>query len=137
MSVRLFWCNVFCVLIAVSAVWANYHIVEQTRVLNVTLRQTSQQIQNENADLKDTQVTYVALSRPGRIQQLAEALLGMHDGATYQVASFQMIPVRGESENSGDQKDGDQKDGEQQISDLIGQSQSDASVVKISAPEGR
>lgn len=121
MSIRLFWCNVLCVLIAASAVWANYHVVEQTRVLNVALDQTDRQIRSEQADFKDAQVTYVALSRPGRIQALAEALLGMDDGAAYQVASFQMVPMRSADE-------------EQEIS--ADPADTDAGVVKISASEG-
>lgn len=98
MTARLFWVQVFCFILAGTAVWANYRIVEEARVASIALHSVSASIAGENSSYKDEQVAYAALSQPTRIQQLAEDMLNMQAGAIVQMASLTVLPRRGAQE---------------------------------------
>lgn len=93
---RPFLMNFSFAVLAGAMVWANYTVVEQTRVAAAHLKATDKQIDAEKVRLEDAQTQYMALSSPDRIQALAQNFLGMNDTATVQLSSLQLLPRRGE-----------------------------------------
>lgn len=91
---RPFLINISFAALAGAMVWANYSVVEQTRVATAHLKATEKQIAAENVRFEDAQTQYMALSSPDRIQALAQNFLGMNDTATVQLSSLQMLPRR-------------------------------------------
>ena len=73
---------------------ALYNISERDRVADLTLFRVERQIGEDEAALKDMQTKYTQLSRSDRIQEIAEADLGMKGDSTVQLASFEQLPRR-------------------------------------------
>jgi cell division protein FtsL len=73
---------------------ALYNISERYRIADLTLFRVERQIGEEEAALKDMQTKYTQLSRSDRIQEIAEADLGMKSDSTVQLASFEQLPRR-------------------------------------------
>lgn len=87
--------NLIFAAVAGVAVWANYTVVEQTRVTGARLHVVEKRINADRARLAELQTQYMALSSPDRIQMLAQSELGMTDTPTVQLSSMQMLPSRG------------------------------------------
>jgi cell division protein FtsL len=84
--------NFFCMTLLSVSILALYQISERTRVTGVELTTVERQIEEEQAKAALQQARYEHLARPDRIQELAEASLGMSDTSTVQLASLTLLP---------------------------------------------
>jgi cell division protein FtsL len=87
--------NFFCVALMGLSILALYHVSEKTRVAHMELSQTVRQIAQERAHIGVLETEWQHVASPERIQQLAEARLGMVDSASAQLSSFDQLPRRG------------------------------------------
>jgi cell division protein FtsL len=87
--------NFFCVALMGFSILALYHVSEKTRVAHMELIQTKAQIAQERATIGVLETEWQHVASPERIQQLAQAKLGMADTASVQLSSFEQIPRRG------------------------------------------
>lgn len=87
--------NFFCVALMSLSILALYQVSEKTRVAQMRLDQVRRQISQETVDISVLQTEWQHVAAPDRIQQLAQATLGMNDSASVQLSSFDQIPRRG------------------------------------------
>ncbi|MFO1248046.1 MAG: hypothetical protein U1E93_07490 [Alphaproteobacteria bacterium] len=87
--------NFFCVALMGFSILALYHVSEKTRVAHMELNQTKAKIAQERAAIGVLETEWQHVASPDRIQQLAQARLGMADTASVQLSSFDQIPRRG------------------------------------------
>ena len=87
--------NFFCVALMGFSILALYHVSEKTRVAHMELaqRQCRHRPGTQRHRVLETEWQHVA--SPERIQQLAQARLGMADSASVQLSSFDQLPRRG------------------------------------------
>ena len=90
--------NFFCVAFMGLAILALYHVSEATRVARVELDRVSSQIADTKGQISVLQMEWERVAGPARIQALAETKLGMSDGTSAQLSSFEQLPARGESQ---------------------------------------
>src|SRR5579862_2131511 len=76
---------------------ALYHLSEQTRIAHVRLLSVERQIAEDRDAMKVLQADWERVSEPSRIHALALQRLGLSDTATMAVASFDLLPRRGEA----------------------------------------
>jgi cell division protein FtsL len=88
--------NLFCVALMGLSILGLYHVSERARVAHMQLTQVQRQIRQERANISVLQTEWQHVASPERIQQLAEARLGMSDTASVQLSSFDQLPRRGE-----------------------------------------
>jgi cell division protein FtsL len=88
--------NLFCVALMGLTILGLYHVSEKTRVARMELTRATRQIAQERSDISVLQAEWQHVASPERIQQLAEARLGMSDTASVQLSSFDQLPRRGE-----------------------------------------
>lgn len=74
-----------------------YHVSERTRVARVELSHINRQIAHERGLTAVLEAEWGRVAEPGRIQQLAQSRLGLEDATSVQLASFDMLPRRGEA----------------------------------------
>src|SRR3954468_2210497 len=87
--------NFFCVALMAFTILALYHVSEKTRVAHMELNQVKSQIISERSTIGVLETEWQHVASPDRIQQLAQARLGMADTASVQLSSFDQIPRRG------------------------------------------
>jgi cell division protein FtsL len=87
--------NFFCVALMGFSILALYHVSEKTRVAHMQLSQVNSQIAQERSTIGVLETEWQHVASPERIQQLAEAKLGMADSASVQLSSFDQLPRRG------------------------------------------
>ena len=87
--------NFFCVALMGFAILALYHVSEKTRVAHMQLNQVKSQIVQERGAIGVLETEWQHVASPDRIQQLAQAKLGMADSASVQLSSFEQLPRRG------------------------------------------
>jgi cell division protein FtsL len=90
--------NFFCVALMGLAILALYHVSEKTRVARLELNKVNHEISRQHADIAVLETEWQHVAAPSRIQQLAETRLGMSDGASAQLSSFDLLPHRGEDQ---------------------------------------
>ena len=88
--------NFFCVALMGFAILALYHVSEKTRVAHMQLNQVNTQIARERSAIGVLETEWQHVAAPDRIQQLAQAKLGMADSASVQLSSFEQLPRRGD-----------------------------------------
>jgi cell division protein FtsL len=88
--------NLFCVALMGLSILGLYHVSERARVAHMQLTQVQRQITQERANISVLQTEWQHVASPERIQQLAEARLGMSDTPSVQLSSFDQLPRRGE-----------------------------------------
>jgi len=87
--------NFFCVALMGFSILALYHVSEKTRVAHMQLSQVDNQIVQERSTIGVLETEWQHVASPERIQQLAQARLGMADSASVQLSSFDQLPRRG------------------------------------------
>ena len=87
--------NFFCVALMAFTILALYHVSEKTRVAHMELNQVKSQIARERGTIGVLETEWQHVASPDRIQQLAQARLGMADSASVQLSSFDQIQRRG------------------------------------------
>jgi cell division protein FtsL len=87
--------NFFCVALMGFSILGLYHVSEKTRVAHMQLSQVTAQIAQEHAHIGVLETEWQHVASPERIQQLAQAKLGMADSASAQLSSFEQLPRRG------------------------------------------
>src|SRR4051812_22663840 len=87
--------NFFCVALMGFSILALYHVSEKTRVAHMELNQVKSQIIRERGTIGVLETEWQHVASPDRIQQLAQAKLGMADSASVQLSSFDQLPRRG------------------------------------------
>ena len=87
--------NFFCVALMGLSILALYHVSEKTRVAHMQMNQVTRQIAQEKAHIGVLETEWQHVASPERIQQLAQARLGMADSASAQLSSFDQLPRRG------------------------------------------
>jgi cell division protein FtsL len=87
--------NFFCVALMGFSILALYHVSEKTRVAHMQLSQVNSQIAQERGAIGVLETEWQHVASPERIQQLAQAKLGMADSASVQLSSFDQLPRRG------------------------------------------
>ncbi len=87
--------NFFCVALMGFSILALYHVSEKTRVAHMELNQVKSQIAQQRSAIGVLETEWQHVASPERIQQLAQAKLGMADTASVQLSSFDQIPRRG------------------------------------------
>jgi cell division protein FtsL len=87
--------NFFCVALMGFSILALYHVSEKTRVAHMQLNQVTGQIAQERGAIGVLETEWQHVASPERIQQLAQAKLGMADSASVQLSSFDQLPRRG------------------------------------------
>ena len=88
--------NFFCVALMGLSILGLYRVSESTRIAHNNLAQTNRQIAQANADISVLQTEWQHVASPERIQQLAEARLGMSGTPSVQLSSFELLPRRGD-----------------------------------------
>lgn len=88
--------NFFCVALMGLSILALYHVSEKTRVAHMELTQVNRQIVETKGAIGVLETEWQHVASPERIQQLAQARLGMADSATAQLSSFDQLPRRGQ-----------------------------------------
>ena len=88
--------NFLCVALMGLSILALYHVSEKTRVTTMRLDQVNRQISDNRAAIGVLQAEWERVAGPARIQALAETKLGMSDGTSAQLSSFEQLPSRGE-----------------------------------------
>lgn len=91
--------NFFCVALAALSCLALYHVSEQTRVTRVHLNAVNHQIVQERDAMSVLQAEWERVASPERIQQLAQQQ-GLDDASSVQLASLDVLPRRGQDENT-------------------------------------
>jgi cell division protein FtsL len=86
--------NFFCVALMGFSILALYHVSEKTRVAHMQLNQVKVQIAQERGAIGVLETEWQHVASPERIQQLAQAKLGMADSASVQLSSFDQLPRR-------------------------------------------
>jgi len=86
--------NFFYVALMGFAILALYHVSERTRVAHMQLNQVKAQIAQERGAIGVLETEWQHVASPERIQQLAQARLGMADSASVQLSSFDQLPRR-------------------------------------------
>jgi len=76
---------------------ALYHCSEQTRVARDRLLAVDRQIADDRETMKVLQAEWERVSEPSRIHALAQVHLGLTATATVPVASFDLLPRRGDA----------------------------------------
>jgi hypothetical protein len=89
--------NFFCVALMGLSILALYHVSERARVAHMELVRTERGIAKQRSAIDVLETEWQHVASPGRIQQLAEARLGMSDMASVQLSSFEQLPRRGEA----------------------------------------
>ena|SRR5581483_1703475 len=89
--------NFLCVALMGLSILALYHVSEKTRVATMRLDQVNRQIGDNRAAIGVLQAEWERVAGPARIQALAETKLGMSDGTSAQLSSFEQLPARGEN----------------------------------------
>lgn len=74
------------------AILANYRVSEQTRLAGLELRSVDRQTAEDRATTAVLEAKWEQLAEPSRIQALAQAKLGMNDGATLQLSALELLP---------------------------------------------
>ncbi len=92
--------NLFCVAVMGFTILGLYHVSEQTRVARKDLASVTRQIAEERSHISVLETEWQHVASPARIQQLAEARLGMSDTASAQLSSFDLLPRRGAAEEA-------------------------------------
>lgn len=87
--------NFFCVALMGFSILALYHVSEKTRVAHVQLNQVSSRIAQERSSIGVLETEWQHVASPERVQQLAQAKLGMADTSSAQLSSFDQLPRRG------------------------------------------
>jgi hypothetical protein len=87
--------NFFCVALMGLSILALYHVSEKTRVTHMRLNQVNGEIAQEHSAIGVLETEWQHVASPDRIQQLAQARLGMADNASVQLSSFDQLPRRG------------------------------------------
>jgi hypothetical protein len=87
--------NFALVLITAIVCLATYRIAEDARVARATLVKTERQIAREHQALVVLGAEWARVTRPQRIQALAERHLPLTDAPVIELASFSMLPHRG------------------------------------------
>jgi len=95
--------NFVCVALMGITILALYHVSERTRVERVQLSRVEQRIADKRVEMSVLQAQWEQVSRPERIQKLAESSLGMGDTATIQLSSLELLPRRGDEPLDGAQ----------------------------------
>jgi cell division protein FtsL len=88
--------NFLCVALMGLSILALYHVSEKTRVTAMRLDQVNHQISDNRAAIGVLQAEWERVAGPARIQALAQSRLGMNDGTSVQLSSFEQLPARGE-----------------------------------------
>jgi cell division protein FtsL len=89
--------NVFCVALMGLSILALYHVSEKTRVAQMQLIRANDEIKAEKDRTKVLETEWQNVASPERIQQLAQAHLGMADTASAQLSSFDQLPRKGDA----------------------------------------
>jgi len=87
--------NFFCVALMGFSILALYHVSEKTRVAHVQLNQATSRIAQERSAIGVLETEWQHVASPERVQQLAQAKLGMADTSSAQLSSFEQLPRRG------------------------------------------
>jgi cell division protein FtsL len=87
--------NFLCVALMGLSILALYHVSEKTRVTEMQLAKAGRQISDNRSAIGVLQTEWERVAGPARIQQLAEARLGMSDTSSVQLSSFDLLPARG------------------------------------------
>jgi cell division protein FtsL len=87
--------NFFCVALMGLSILALYHVSEKTRVAHMQLNQVNARIAQERNAVGVLETEWQHVASPERVQQLAQAKLGMADTSSVQLSSFDQLPRRG------------------------------------------
>jgi cell division protein FtsL len=87
--------NFLCVALMGFSILALYHVSEKTRVAHMQLNQVNTQIAQERVHISVLETEWQHVASPERVQQLAQAKLGMADSSSVQLSSFEQLPHRG------------------------------------------
>jgi hypothetical protein len=87
--------NFFCVALMGFTILALYHVSEKTRVAHMELARANAGIARERSTIGVLETEWQHVASPERVQQLAQARLGMTDSASVQLSSFDQLPRRG------------------------------------------
>ena len=87
--------NFFCVALMGFSILALYHVSEKTRVAHMELSQFNARIAQEKGSIGVLETEWQHVASPERVQQLAQARLGMADTSSAQLSSFEQLPRRG------------------------------------------
>ena len=87
--------NFFCVALMGLSILALYHVSEKTRVAHMELNRVNTQIAQERGSIGVLETEWQHVASPDRVQQLAQARLGMADTSSAQLSSFEQLPRRG------------------------------------------
>jgi hypothetical protein len=87
--------NFAFVLIAAAVCIVTYRVAEDARVARANLAKTERQIAREHQALVVLGAEWARLTRPQRIQALAERHLILTDAPAIELASFDLLPRRG------------------------------------------
>jgi cell division protein FtsL len=88
--------NFLCVALMGLSILALYHVSEKTRVTHMQLERVNRTISDNRAAIGVLETEWEHVAGPARIQQLAESRLGMTDTTSVQLASFDLLPRRGQ-----------------------------------------
>jgi len=88
--------NTFCVALMGLSILALYHVSEKTRVASVELSRVERQIAQERETMSVLETEWERVAGPARIQALASSRLGLTGTPAVQVASFDLLPRRGQ-----------------------------------------
>jgi cell division protein FtsL len=91
--------NFLFVALAGLSCFALNHISEKTRLANIELVKVQHQIVQESDATKVLQANWQTVADPSRIQQLAQAHLGLSDTPTVELSSLELLPRRGDVAN--------------------------------------
>src|SRR2546425_7733241 len=87
--------NFFCVALMGFSILALYHVSEKARVAHMQLNQVNARIAQERGAIGVLETEWQHVASPERVQQLAQARLGMADSSSVQMSSFDQLPRRG------------------------------------------
>ena len=87
--------NFFCVALMGFSILALYHVSEKTRVAHMELSRVNAGIVQEKSTIAVLETEWQHVASPERVQQLAQARLGMADNSSVQMSSFDQLPRRG------------------------------------------
>ena len=87
--------NFICVAVMGLSILALYHVSERTRVARMELSRTVSDIGRQRAIMAVLETEWQHVTTPDRIQRLAQGRLGMEDGTSVQLSSFDQLPRRG------------------------------------------
>jgi hypothetical protein len=87
--------NFVCVSLMGFTILALYHVSEKARVAHMELARVNTGIVQEHSNIGVLETEWQHVASPERVQQLAQARLGMADTASVQLSSFDQLPRRG------------------------------------------